>query len=49
MRSASENFAAPNGAIMNSCRSTRIVGMRAAVEDVHHRDRQHVRARTPPR
>ena len=42
------SVAAPCGAIMNSCRSTRVVGMRAAVEDVHHRHGQHAGVRRRP-
>ena len=43
IRSASANDGAPTGTTMNSWKSTRVVGVGAAVEDVHHRHRQHVR------
>jgi hypothetical protein len=41
--SASEKVGAPMGATMNSWTSTAVSGVGAAVEDVHHRHRQHVR------
>ena len=40
VRSASPNDGAPTGITMNSWKSTLRVGVRAAVEDVHHRHRQ---------
>ena len=43
-RSASENVSAPAGTTMNSCRSSELPRMRAAVDHVEHRDGQHVRA-----
>ena len=39
-RSASANDGAPTGITMNSWKSTLDVGVRAAVQDVHHRHRQ---------
>ena len=42
-RSASAKLGAPTGITMNSWKSIGVVGMRAAVEDVHHRHRQQVR------
>ena len=45
----SANDAAPTGTSMNSCGSRRVVGVRAAVDDVEHRNGEQVRLRSTPR
>ena len=45
MRSPSGKVSAPIGTTMNSCASTLLRRVRAAVEDVHHRHRHHPRHR----
>ena len=48
-RSASENDAAPTGVSMNSWSSSSLSRVRAAVDHVHHRHRQHVGVRAAER